>query len=93
MTLANLEAAVAALPIAQGRILEQTVMHQVFSLVQDKADWRNPVNARVYADCCNFSDDLIACAVRFMTATEATITREGSFIVVKAKGYFAGPAY
>ena len=92
LTLSALQAAIAALPADQGRILESTVMRAAFELVADKADWKNAVSARVYADCCDFEDAILARAVAFMTATTATITRDGCFIVVKAPGYYAGPA-
>ena len=93
LTLKSLEVAVAALPKMQGMLLEKIILSKAFSLVENKADWKGPINAKVATDFCEVDADVICRAVEFFTATTAKVTKndDGS-MTVTAKGYRAGDA-
>ncbi len=95
LTIKSLEVAVAALPKMQGMLLEKAVLQTAFALVENKADWRGPINATISAipGACDVDVDIICRAVEFFTATTAKVTKndDGS-MTVTAKGYRAGEA-
>jgi hypothetical protein len=92
LTVASLEAAVKALPGIQGMLLEKQVLLSVFRSVENAKDPRGPIDAKIHADLCEVSPEVIVRAVEFFTATTPKVTREGEYLVVKSAGYRAGPA-
>jgi hypothetical protein len=96
LTIASLEAAVQAVTLTQdttqGMLLEKTLLSSVFSMVENKKDWRGPIEAKLNADLCEVSQEVIARAVEFFTSTTPSFTREGDYLIVAALGYRAGPA-
>lgn len=92
LTLKSIETAVKSLPMQQGNLLLGTIMHHVFGMVANKADWKAPIDARLNAETCDVEPAVIVKAVEFMTATDCTIVETNTEIRVKSIGYRNGPA-
>jgi hypothetical protein len=96
LTLKSLETAVNTLPGLQGMLLEKAVLLSAFSLVENKADPRGPIKARINADLCEVEPDVIVRAVQFFTATTPKVEVhggvEGGIYEFTSEGYRAGPA-
>lgn len=71
---------------------EEDTLQAAFNEVKDKDDWKAPIKATV-KDKTPEELECIKFAVKFYTATEATITPKGNGeALVEAVGYRMGPA-
>jgi len=64
-----------------------------FELVADPKDWKAPINKIVRFDAIEYTPDALAYAVKYMTATEVTMTPVSNHETrVTSVGYRMGPA-
>ena len=72
----------------------QDELDEMFSSVQNKEHWKGEINAR----CCADNINVIAVAVEYFTATNASFKHAPRYMndpepfIVTAPGYWAGPA-
>lgn len=94
ITMETLETAVAAVEDdLLSNNLRAELMHAAFDYVKNRDDWKAPINKVFLRGVCPFSNEVLAAAVLYMTATEASVSEDGNgFVTVKAAGYRAGPA-
>ncbi len=84
-----------ACKVAGGMALEKMVMDKAWSLVEPKMDWRAPIDASVSEfalDAVGVEVEVVAAAVAYMTAGEATVTATKEGYRITGKGYRNGPA-
>jgi len=72
--------------------VEQELAHAAFRLVENRKDWKAPIDAKVDLRLTNYHPEVFAWAIDFMTATPASWTIDGDTLRVRAPGYRAGPA-
>lgn len=97
LTLASLESIMKneTVPFQERCVLERIVIKAAFEEVSPD-NWKDPVNAVVNMDVCNFSERVICYAILCMTGTKATAfpqcpSRGGQTMVrFVADGYRAG---
>jgi len=65
---------------------------RAFSVVKNPDDWKAPIDATLPDKTTTEDLSLYASAIRFFTATEATITYSEKGFRITAPGYRAGPA-
>ncbi len=95
ITRASLEVAAKAanaVSSLEGDLIRKAVYLSAFNMVQNRQDWKGPIDASIDADLCEVSEEVISDAVVFFTATVPTITHENGKLIVKAIGYRKGPA-
>lgn len=72
---------------------DEAEIRAAFERVENPNHWKDPVDC-IVRDTDQAERDLIAFAINFFTATEASWSRVGQTSVwrVRAAGYYAGPA-
>ena len=74
-------------------LIEAELCNRAFSFVKNREDWKAPIDTTIHEESVEYTMDFLCYAVRFMTATEAHISREpGGMLRVRAAGYRNGPA-
>ena len=68
----------------------KALLTAAFELVEDKANWKNPIDAKVfvYTDA-EWLAPIMREAVVFFTGSVPTTEMDGDYMTVKADGYFA----
>lgn len=79
--------------VLAGATVEGELMRRAFDLVANPKDWKAPVDKVLYPAVLDYEIAVIAFAVKYMTATEATVTElpDGK-VRITAPGYRNGPA-
>lgn len=87
---------------------KQKLMQLCFDLVCDPDDWKKPIDIKIGLSTLQYVPhhengrmlgmpetallNLLRESIIHFTATTPTITKEGEYLVIKAKGYRMGPA-
>ena len=75
-----------------GEAVAAELYRAAFSLVENKVDWKAPINTTISLWDLRFQVEVIVDAVEFMTATKAVATFQGDRVLIQAPGYRSGPA-